>query len=152
MELTRDELAGVVDLFGGLTRAELDRAIAELAFRHGEEPPEEPGVEDALDAYALVAVDAGERVLVPGPTAFPALPDHAVDLPHILDAEARDIDPETAGRAARERLRADAERALDAGDDDRIERLLDVSYDVAAWTSVDVTETRDRLAAAVDGA
>jgi hypothetical protein len=59
---THDELAGVVDLFGALTRQELTTALTELAFKRGQEPDEDAVVttiEDASEAYALVPVDPG---------------------------------------------------------------------------------------------
>ena len=53
---TTDDLAGVVDLFGVLTREELEEALSELAYRRGEEVPEGT-VDDAIDGFALVAVE-----------------------------------------------------------------------------------------------
>ena len=47
--------------------------------------------------------------------------------------------------AAERRLRADAARAVDADDDDRIERLRDVSYDLETWGSTDVSGVRRHL-------
>jgi len=154
MELSGDELAGVVDLFGGLTRAELDRAVEELAFKRGADA-EGVGaaVDDALEAYHLVAVDrpddevaAGEdALLVAGPAAFPTLPEGAEDLPHIMDVPERTVDRERAAAAARDRFRADAAAAVDAGDADRVAELVDVSYDLEAWGPVDAAALRDRL-------
>ena len=57
---TTDDLAGVVDLFGVLTRQELEEALSELAYRRGEEVPEGI-VDDALDGFALVAVEMPVR-------------------------------------------------------------------------------------------
>lgn len=159
LALSADDLAGVVDLFGGLTRAELDRALEELAFRRGVEPPAEGAVEDAVRAYALVeypregAADGTEAatgtdadlLLVPGPAAFPTLPDGAADLPHILDIEERRVDRERLGEAVEERFRGDVARAVADGDDDAVGRLLDVSYDLDTWGPVDLGGLRERL-------
>lgn len=159
---THDELAGVVDLFGALTQAELTTALTELAFKRGEKPDEEvveATIEDAIDDYALVVVDDPEResdgdtpdatrLLVPGPTAFPSLPPAAEDLPHIMDVPERRIDREAVGERVLARLREEATEATDAGDRDRAEQLLDVSYDLEAWAPVaadDVRETLDEL-------
>ena len=146
---THDELAGVVDLFGGLTRDELDRALVELAFKQGKEIDREAfaaAIEASLADYYLARSGAGDDpLLVAGPAAFPSLPENAADLPHILDIERRDIDRERAGEAVLERLAADADRALDAGDDDRAARLLDVTYDVEAWAPVEAVDVRTRL-------
>jgi len=58
----RDDLAGVVDLFGWLTRAELSRALSELAFKQRTEVDD-----DAIAAAIDVAV--AEYALVPAPPA-----------------------------------------------------------------------------------
>jgi len=154
MDVTGDELAGVVELFGGLTRAELAQGLAELAFKQGEEyDPEafEAVIDEAVAGYHLISLEPGDvedtdaPVLVAGPAAFPELPEGARDLVHILDVEERGIDRETAGRRAAERFRADAAQALDAGDDDRIATLIDVSYELETWGGVDLADVRDRL-------
>lgn len=160
MDLTADDLAGVVDLFGGLTRSELGEALAELAFKRGEDhDPDafESDIDAAIQSYHLVAVppDAGgvavdEDLLVVGPVAFPELPDGATDLPHILDVADRSVDRAAATSAAGRRFRADADDAIDGGDPTRIEALLDVSYELAAWGDVDLAETRERLDAALE--
>ena len=143
--LTTDELAGVVELFGALRRPELEEALSELAYRRGEEFPD--GLVDAAtEGFVLVAFEAdGERLLAPGPAAFPTPPEGAEDLPHILDVEGRSVDRETLGRAAEERLRAEAARAVADGDEARVAELLDVSYDLESWTPVDLEGVRERL-------
>jgi len=153
MDLSGDELAGVVDLFGALTRAELGKALAELAYKQGEgyDPDRfDDDIRAAIERYHLVELDADgadldidEPVLAPGPGAFPALPSDGADLTHILDIETREIDRQAAGEAALDRFRADAARAVD--DDARIERLLDVSYELEAWAGVDLSAERDIL-------
>ncbi|PSQ46685.1 hypothetical protein BRD19_11635 [Halobacteriales archaeon SW_7_65_23] len=154
MDVTGDELAGVVELFGGLTREELRNGLAELAFKRGEEYDPDVFADDiqaGIEGYYLIALESGdvegtdEPVLVAGPAAFPELPEDARDLVHILDVDERAIDRETAGRRAAERFRADAAQALDDGDDDRITTLIDVSYELEAWGDVDLADVRDRL-------
>lgn len=155
-----DDLAGIVDLFGALERERLLRALDELAFKRDVAAPDEGVVDDAVASYHLV--EHGGR-LVAGPAAFPTLPEGAADLPHIMDAEARDPDPDAVGRTVEERFRSEAARALadvdadgsdgdesgaDAGadaTDERIQGLLDVSYDVEAWGPVDLSDVRRRL-------
>jgi len=154
MDLTEDELAGVVDLFGGLTREELGRALAELAYKRGEEyDPNsfEGDIDGAVDSYRLIELEdvEGSPILVAGPAAFPALSADADDLVHILEIDRRKIDRERAGRVATERFRGEAARAVAADDGDRIATLLDVSYELEAWASVDLGEIRDRLDSAV---
>ena len=154
MDLSGDELAGIVELFGGLTREELAEGLAELAFKQGE--TYNPGafetvIEEGIAGYHLISLEPGDvddadaPVLVAGPAAFPELPEDARDLLHILDVDERAVDRETAGRRATERFRADAAQALDAGDGDRIETLIDVSYELETWGGVDLAGVRDRL-------
>lgn len=140
-----DELAGVADLFGGLTRAELRDALRELAFKRGEDFDADAADEDVTAAvrdYYLVAVDAdGERVLAPGPAAFPELPERATDLPHILDVERRDVDRDALADAVRSRLESDAADA----DGERARSLVDVTYDAEAWAPVELGDVREEL-------
>jgi len=153
MDVTGDELAGVVDLFGALSREELGQALVELAFKRGEDcDPSafDADIADAVETYHLVAVDFSEErdaspLFVPGPVAFPELPANATDLPHILDIEQRTLDREKLGEAAEAQFRADTARAVDEGDLERIEQLLDVSYELEVWAPVDLAGARERL-------
>ncbi|GAB3679813.1 hypothetical protein GCM10028857_01680 [Salinarchaeum chitinilyticum] len=140
-----DELAGIVDTFGALERAELERACSETAFRRGadlEDDVVDAAIEDAIDAYALVEHDGR---LVPGPAAFPTLPDGAEDLPHILDAGRRDVDRDAVAATVVDRFEAELVAAIDAGDRERCERLIDRSYEIEAWGAVELDGVRDRI-------
>jgi len=154
--LSGDELAGVVDLFGALTREQLRQAVEEVAFRVGDERDDadvSAAIDEALEEYRLVACDpeeAGaptgdEELLVAGPTAFPTIPEGGQDLPLIMDVERRSVDREAVGRAVQRRFRAETARAVEAGDLERAETLLDVSYDVETWAPVDLADVRTRL-------
>jgi hypothetical protein len=150
MEISGDDLAGIVDLFGGLTRAELDGAVEELAFKRGDDHDPEAvadAVGAALDSYHLVAVGDDPEPLVSGPAAFPALPDGATDLPHIMDVPERSVDRETAAEAALAKLAADADAALSEDDTERTATLVDLSYDLETWGPVDAAAIRERLGA-----
>jgi hypothetical protein len=142
-----DEVAGVVDLFGALTRAELDRALGELAFKRGDDPDDVDlaAVDAAVESFHLVEVGGDPPRYAVGPVAFPTLPPDAEDLPHILDVPARDVDRGSVARDVEERLRAETARAVADEDDERIAHLLDVTYDLEAWASVDVSAVRERL-------
>ena len=169
----RDELAGVVDLFGWLTRAELSKALSELAFKRRAEVDEaaiDAAIDLAIAEYALVPAPGealsgggagdvpdgeteaadGRAALAVGPAAFPTLPEGAADLPHILDVPDRDVDREALSDAVLERLREEAVAAIGDGDDERLETLADVTYDVEAWAPVDVDPIRTRILAEVD--
>jgi len=154
MNRTRDELAGVVDLFGALSRAELTRALAELAFKRGQEVEEAAlaaEIDDAVAEYYLVAVERdGETLLAPGPVAFPTLAERASDLPHILDVERRSVDRAALGEAVATRLREESEAAVEADDADRAATLLDASYDVEAWAPVELDCVRATLTTCLD--
>ncbi|VTT88423.1 hypothetical protein DM2_1757 [Halorubrum sp. DM2] len=170
----RDDLAGVVDLFGWLTRAELSRALSELAFKQRAEVDEEAidaAIDLAIAEYALVPApdgalsggdEAGDKAntgndatdgtaLAVGPAAFPTLPEGAEDLPHILDIPDRAVDREALADAVLDRLRGEAVDAIGDGDADRLETLVDVTYDVEAWAPVDVEPVRTRIVAELDG-
>lgn len=172
MDLSGDELAGVVDLFGGLWRSELSEALAELAYRQGEEydlSAHAGDIDAAIRSYHLVAVDdpseiadsaadgdgaaggageVAEALLLAGPLAFPTLPPDARDLPHILDIEGRTVDADDVGEEVAEMFREDARAAIDADDGSRIDTLLDASYELEPWTGVDLTAIRAELAEA----
>jgi hypothetical protein len=155
LDLSLDEVAGVADLFGGLTRTELAEALEELAFRRGVEPPPDDRIDQVVRAYSLVEYpredgehddgEAADSLLVPGPSAFPTLPDGAADLPHILDIDSRSVDRERLGRAVEERFRGDVARAVADEDETLVERLLDVSYDLETWGPVELGDLRERL-------
>jgi hypothetical protein len=170
----RDDLAGVVDLFGWLTRAELSDALSELAFKRRAEVDEDAigaAIDLAVDGYALVpapadALSGGDvddladaesepgaesTALAVGPAAFPTLPEGAEDLPHILDVPDRGVDREALADAVLERLRREAVESITEGDADRLETLADVTYDVEAWAPVDVDPVRTRILSEVDG-
>lgn len=154
MDLSPDDIAGVVDLFGALPPARLRAALAELAFKRGEdrEPASfEADVASAIDSYHLLELPGEELLVVAGPIAFPTLPEGARDLPHILDVPDRSIDRDRLATAAERRFRRDAGQAVAAGDPDRIETLLSVSYELEAWAPVDLAETRERLDDALEG-
>lgn len=148
-----DQLAGVVDLFGALTRRELGAALAELAYkRGGDHDPAafEEAIEAAVRSYHLVCLDgdagAGDdSLLVVGPVAFPELPDGGTDLPHIMDVPDRSVDPAVAAEAAEARFRRDAAAAVETENDQRVAELLDASYELEAWGPVDLSEARARL-------
>lgn len=156
MDATADELAGVVDLFGGLTRAELERALSEAAYRADGQSVDtaalEAALEDARRSFALLEYERpdAEALVVAGPTAFPTVPNHAEDVPHILDVERRRLDRDVLGEHAREAFRAAVDAAADAGDTDRLEDLLDISYDIETWAPVDLADDRARLETALE--
>jgi len=156
MDVSADEIAGVVDLFGGLTRSELGRGLAELAFKQGEEcVPEafDEEIDAALSTYHLVAVDLEEpsdSLLVVGPVAFPELPPGATDLPHILDVDERAVDRETAATATQRRFEREAATAIDTEDQAKMAALLDASYELEAWGALDLSQARARLDDAIE--
>lgn len=158
MRVAADELAGVVDLFGALTRSELEDAVRELAFRRGVEfqpDAHRDAVADAVASFTLAVVETpvvdAEEAVVVGPAAFATLPEHGVDLPHIVDVAERAPDRAAVGRQVEQRLRREAAQAVANGDVDRMQTLLDASYDLEAWAPVEVGEVRTRLTDALDG-
>lgn len=153
MDPTADELAGVVDVFGTLTRAEIREAVSELAFKRDEDVPDvDAAIDDAVASYHLVGIDHdGERLLAPGPTAFPTMPEGSEDLPHILDVPERDVDRRALVVAVAERFREEAVVAVRSENEAFVDRLLDVSYELEAWGDLDVSATRENLLEVRDG-
>ena len=159
MTATGDELAGVVDLFGALTRGELSQALTELAFKQRatvDNAAVTDAIETAVNEYVLVRYapesnDEGdsEGLLTVGPTAFPSLPPNAEDLPHILDYERRAVDRDQLAEQVRVRLETEADEAIAADNADRAATLLDVSYDLEAWAAVETDGIRASLSAAL---
>ncbi|SFR37811.1 DUF7109 family protein [Halogeometricum limi] len=159
-EALYDDLAGVVDLFDGLSTRELERALEELAFKQGRDADADAlaaAVDGAVSDYYLATAthEDGEddvELVVPGPVAFPSLPENAEDLPHILDVDDRTVDESAVTEATLSRLREDADAAVETGDEGRLRHLLDVTYDVELWASadVDVSSVRSRLESELD--
>lgn len=150
-----DELAGIAEQFGALTRAELLWAAEEVAFRDGREFDEaavDEAIDRALDRLRLVAFDGPERrLLAAGPAAFPRLPAAADRLPHVLDISERSVDRAVLVEAATRRLRGAAARAVDEADRDRMTRMVDATYDLEAWApEADAGGVRERLDDALD--
>jgi len=156
MDATPDELAGVVDLFGGLTRVELERALSEVAFRAGGSVDDDvlgERIDEAVDSFVLVRHGrdgTDEPLFVAGPAAFPTAPDHAEDLPHILDVEPRHPDREALAVAVSERFGRAVEDVVEDGDEERGARLLEIGYDLETWGPIDVADERDRLDALLE--
>ncbi len=149
MEPDPDELAGVADLFGGLSRAELSTAFEHLAARAGTSFDEDSLlalIDEAVTDYFLVALEHdGATVLAPGPRALPSLPERGEDLPHMMEIEQRQIDSLTVAKATEQRIRTDAAQAIAADDAERAELLIDACYEVEAWGAVDTSDIRSEL-------
>lgn len=169
MSTTLDELAGVVDLFGALTRSELTNALDELAFKQRRDVDESAlrsEIETAIDAYSLVEYEPTdspdksastesenpaettgdtEILVAVGPTAFPTLPPNATDLPHILNYDRRTVDRKQLAEQVCDRLAAEADAAAEAGNAERAGQLLDVSYDIEAWVAVEIDDIQSTL-------
>lgn len=167
MDATADELAGVVDLFGGLSRDELERALSEAAFRADGGSIDEralgEAIDDGLESFTLlecptesVTTDAqtlepDTTLFVSGPAAFPTVPEYAEDVPHILDIDRRRFDRDALGKTARERFTDAVETALGGEtEDDRLRDLLEVSYDIEAWAPVELADERSRIEGGLD--
>lgn len=140
--LSSDGLAGIVGLFGALTRAELERAVAELAYRRAgsDEDRPSPGadIDAALEEYVLVEHDGR---LVVGPAAFPSLPDGAEDLPHIMDVPSRSVDRTVIAEAIVDEVIED----LDRSDPEAMARARELAYDLETWADVDGRRLRELL-------
>jgi hypothetical protein len=145
MTFDGDELAGVVDLFGALTRQQLRRGLVELAYRRGDDLTDDDAddrIRGAVEGFYLAPYGTDPERLAAGPAAFPELPERADDLPHVLDAERRSPDRGEVAAAAERRLADAVERAAEVDDAGRLRELRDLTYDLEAWGPVDATPIR----------
>lgn len=146
MSLTPDTLAGIVELFGALTDAELCDACAEVDFRHeGETRPDEEylqEIETALESNHLARIDESDTLLIAGPAAFPRVPSGGDDLPHILPIEPRTVDRSSAA----ERIIAELQHELEENPEPaRQESIIDLCYDIESWAGIDTSHIREQL-------
>lgn len=146
MELSGDELAGIVDQFGALKRDQLHEAVQEAAFRAGMDlgaETVETWIDEALAAFVLLEIEFdGKARIVPGPRAFPTVPAMATDLPHVLDVEPRSVPTDTLETGLQNRLAAAADGIESP---ERAHDLIDVTYDAEAWVGTDFGDVRERL-------
>ncbi|MFB6254806.1 MAG: hypothetical protein ABEI06_09355 [Halobacteriaceae archaeon] len=149
MDISSDELAAIVDLFDGMTHQELHKACKELAARKGRDYNHDQVsqvIQAAIESYHLVAIDSEEgSFLLSGPVAFPQLPEHGDDLPHILDIPDRDLTKSVVVDAVEQQFRKDAAQAVNRADVDRIQTLIDISYDLEAWGPMTLQKVRNKL-------
>lgn len=140
--LTGDVLAGIAGLFGGLARPELREACTEVLYRAEGERVGDAAIDAALgraiDEHRLHEVD-GRDLVIPGPAAFPELPEFAEDLPVLLDVEEREVDRERAATDLVESLADELEAGAGPARRRTIEQL---SYDIEAWANVDASALR----------
>jgi hypothetical protein len=159
LPIEADELAGAVDLFGALTRPELRQAISELCYRQGVDiavDDLDAVIDDALSAFVLLAAPGvtaeplDDVPIVAGPAAFPAHPEHAEDLPHILDIDPRNTERAVARDAAITQLQAAVDVVVEDGQPSEAARLLELCYDLESWGAVSLDTTRQRLQQLLD--
>lgn len=152
MKLTLDELAGAVDLFGGLTREELIQGCEDICARSGEVIDFEfinDKIENAIKKYYLVELK--ERgLLVIGPVALPKLPEGGEDLPHLIQVENRLINKKEIEKIVFERMEEEIKVNSFEEDLESLERLLDICYDIEIWSSGGIEEARKALEKRVD--
>ncbi|AOW80634.1 hypothetical protein HTSR_1458 [Halodesulfurarchaeum formicicum] len=152
MELSGDELAGIVDQFGALPPAALRSGIEETAFRAGVEldaETVEEWIDEAKADFELLTVEHDEKTLiVPGPRAFPEVPEAASDLPHVLAEPTRTVP----AAALESGIRARLDEAVAAAETPaRANELVDVTYDAEAWAGIELADVRDRLLDLAEG-
>lgn len=150
MTPTADELAGIADCFGGVTSEEICEAIEDLAARQGkafDRSELRDQIDEAIATYHLIPVEESDRTLLcPGPAALPMLPEGGEDLPHLLSIDTRTVDQEQLGKIAERRLRGEAASAVNENDNDRIEALLDICYELDTWAGTETESLRKQLA------
>lgn len=147
MDISLDEIAGILQLFGGLTRSELEQAMSEVAFRLDESTPPSSWLDDRLataQTRGIIVRDESKdpALYVPGPAAFPTAPTGSEDLPHILDIDSRSIDREAIAAQLQDEITDEVDPSTA---DERISTLIDLSYDIETWAGVDAEALRSTL-------
>lgn len=148
VKLTNDDIAGIAEMFGVISRKQLEQALIELSYRQGEELSEtaaENAVQEALSSFALVAISHQPQELTAGPAAYPTLPVGANDLPHMLEQDRQKPDPAVVREAANQRYREAVDEAIEASDTETLQDLLQLSYDIEAWAEITVDDVRSRI-------
>ena len=147
MELSLDEIAGIVDIFGGLTNGELNTAMEEIAFRRDDSPVSQSWldqkIEQATEEGILVRQESHDPpLLCVGPVAFPVEPDGAEDLPYILDIPERTVDRESLANELLQNMEADISDTMSSN---QRTAYIELSYDIETWSGVDTSQLRDAL-------
>ena len=152
MDPTLDQLAGAVDLFGGLTREELIQGFEDISARKGDILHTERlnmQIDEAIEKYYLVEIEEQE-LLVVGPAALPDLPDGGEYLPHLIRGDKREIDKMRIGRDVKDKISREIEKEIHKMDKGEVEQLLDVCYDLEMWNEIDVEDVRCELEEVLD--
>ena len=152
MDPTLDELAGAIDLFGGLSREELVRGFEDISARMGDHIDIEVlnlRIDEAIEKYYLVEMVSRE-LLVVGPAALPELPEGGEDLPHLILVGKREIDMGEVEKSVRERIGREVEIVISKKDRNQMESLLDVCYDLEMWVGMNVEDIRKKLEEKMD--
>tara|TARA_B110000014_G_scaffold263296_1_gene259582 strand:+ start:1005 stop:1484 length:480 start_codon:yes stop_codon:yes gene_type:complete len=152
MDPTLDELAGAVDLFGGLSRMELVQGFEDISARMGDSVDIETlngRIDEAVEKYYLVEMKS-QDLLVVGPTALPELPEGGEDLPHLILVGEREINREEVEKSVVDRMDKEVEIVISRKDIDQMGRLLDVCYDLEIWAEINVEGIRKKLEGIMD--
>ena len=170
--ITKDELAGIIDVLGAATIGEIQLIVQELAeIRRLEEvsPADvEQLCESALGEHLIETVsseevegaDSDEIYYIPGPNAFPDIPYELSEIIDILELSKREVDMSKVAKSFSSRLKQRARKLNEkidsfsgksASDDDltglekHYSDLLNLYYDFDFWLPGGMSDIEDKI-------
>jgi len=170
--ITKDKLAGIVDVLGASTIGEIHLIAQELAeIRRLEEvsPADvEQLCESALGEHLIETVSSGEvegagsdeTYYIPGPNAFPDIPYELSEIIDILELSKREVDMSKVAKSFSSRLKQRAKRlnekidlfsggAVPDSDISKLEQrysdLLNLYYDYDFWLPGGISDIEDKI-------
>ena len=170
--ITKDELAGIIDVLGAATIGEIHLIVHELAEIRRLEDASRDDVEQlcesALGEHLIETVsseevgDAGsdETYYITGPNAFPDIPYELSEIIDILELSKREVDMSKVAKSFSSRLKQRAKRLNDKidsfsggpvldSDISRLEKrysdLLNLYYDYDFWLPGGISDIEDKI-------
>ena len=170
--ITKDELAGIIDVLGAATIGEIHLIVQELAeirrFEVVSPADVEQLCESALTEHLIETVsseeveDAGsdETYYISGPNAFPDIPFELSEIFDILELSKREVDMSKVAKSLSSRLKQRAKRLYETIDslsvdsrsdvditklEKRYSDLLNLYYDFDFWLPGGMSDVEDKI-------
>ncbi len=170
--ITKDELAGIIDVLGAATIGEIHLIVQELVEIRRLEVVDledlEQLCESALDEHLIETVSSeevegagsDEVYYISGPNAFPDIPFELSEIIDILELSKREVDMSKVAKSLSSRLKQRAKRlnekidsfygeSTNAADISRLEKrysdLLNLYYDFDFWLPEGMSDIEDKI-------
>lgn len=170
--ITKDELAGIIDVLGAATIDEIRLIVQELAEIRRLEVVDsgdfEQLCESALGEHLIETVSSeevegagsDETYYIPGPNAFPDIPYELSEIIDILELSKREVDMSKVAKSFSSRLKQRAKRlnekidsfsgeSANAADISKLEKrysdLLNLYYDFDFWLPGGISDIEDKI-------